>query len=465
MFGNVSAESPVDAVVRRLRAAIALGFLADGARLPREADLAHQLGVTVFAMREALAALRDEGLIETRPGNRGGSFVRPGTDRSLLTTGELRRMSAIELRDLGDWRQMLTCVSAELAALRASESNCRHLREYADDLGSAESELDARRAHGRFHLELAAAAQSRRMTEAQIGMYEEFDWLFGLALADPAWRRRSAEELAAVAHAVSAHDADAASSAAKTHAESTVAALNGLRLAAIARDVGASRRNRATPKQLASELERVVAEVGVALRAIAARATEIMSGPFTESELRTGLAKVAMAGIAATDLDLDGLGFHTEPGLVPGHEYWIGWWKLSPEGPATDRAHAMDPRRDDFYDYTRMEFWSGARDTGELYAQGPYIDYGGANDYIVTLALPAYANGEFLGNAGADIRVAAFERRLASYLAGSDPCAAINSERRIVVANRVNHAVGDVLDRNDDRRVFDIPAIGWAVVS
>ena len=35
MFGAVSAESPVDAVVRRIRAAIALGSVRDGDRLPR----------------------------------------------------------------------------------------------------------------------------------------------------------------------------------------------------------------------------------------------------------------------------------------------------------------------------------------------------------------------------------------------------------------------------------------------
>jgi DNA-binding FadR family transcriptional regulator len=305
MFGAVSAESPVDAVVRRIRVAIALGFLADGDRLPREVDLARHFGVTVFAMREALGVLRDEGLIDTRSGNRGGSFVRRDTNRTSLTTGELRRMSAAELRDLGDWRQMLTSVSASLAAQRGSESSTQRLHDYAAALSSADSELEARRAHGRFHIELAAAAQSRRMTEAQIAMYEEFDRLLGLVLSDPEWRRTSADELQVIADAITHREPDAARAAAQAHAASTVAAVNSLRLATLAAEGSAeSHAVRATPEILASEVEQLVVAVRESLEAVVVRAIEIVGGrQFDEGELRAGLAKVAMAGVVATDLD------------------------------------------------------------------------------------------------------------------------------------------------------------------
>jgi DNA-binding FadR family transcriptional regulator len=464
MFGALSVGSPIDAVVRRIRAAIALGFLGDGDRLPREADLARQLGVTVFAIREALGMLRDEGLIETRSGSRGGSFVRRETNRTSLTAGELRRISAAELRDLGDWRQMLTSVSAALAAERGSESSTQRLHRYAAALSSAESELEARRAHGRFHIELAAAAQSRRMTEAQIKMDEEFDWLLGLALSDAGWRATSAAELQDIADAIERRDANAARSAAQAHAASTVATVNALRLETLAGE-GSTHAREVDPtlEALGSEVEQVIAAVRASLKGVVTRAREIVAASeFDESELRTGLARIAMAGVVASDLDIDGVAFHTVPGLVPRHEYWMGWWRLTKEGVVAD-ALVLDRRRDDFYDYTAMEFWSGAQEGG-FYIQGPYIDYGGANDYILTFSLPAYIGDELVGVATADVQVAALEKRLARWLTMSDGCAVVNAEGRIIVANLVRRMVGDVVRSRTAWRVLDVAGCGWSVM-
>ena len=75
LFAPLGLTDMPSAVVHRLRAAIGLGLLPDGKRLPKEADLAAQLGVTTFALREALAELRQQGLVLTRAGKYGGSFV------------------------------------------------------------------------------------------------------------------------------------------------------------------------------------------------------------------------------------------------------------------------------------------------------------------------------------------------------------------------------------------------------
>src|SRR6187200_221740 len=68
LFGHLNTEDAASGVARRLRTAIGLGILADGEKLPKEVDLARQLGVTAFALREALGTLRSEGLIVTRVG-------------------------------------------------------------------------------------------------------------------------------------------------------------------------------------------------------------------------------------------------------------------------------------------------------------------------------------------------------------------------------------------------------------
>ena len=60
----------------RVGQAIQLGLLTDGEQLPPETEFAAQLGVSAMTLREALAMLRQQGLVETRRGRTGGTFVR-----------------------------------------------------------------------------------------------------------------------------------------------------------------------------------------------------------------------------------------------------------------------------------------------------------------------------------------------------------------------------------------------------
>jgi DNA-binding FadR family transcriptional regulator len=85
--------------------------------------------------------------------------------------------------------------AARLAASRASTTEVARLRDIVDRLAAAESEPARRRADGRVYVELAAAAQSVRLT------MHEMDLL--LELGQLPWAPgRSAELLAAV---VTAH--------------------------------------------------------------------------------------------------------------------------------------------------------------------------------------------------------------------------------------------------------------------
>ncbi|MBV9832650.1 MAG: FadR family transcriptional regulator, partial [Marmoricola sp.] len=103
VFAPLEPTSRSGLVVRRLSDAIALGLLPDGSQLPGEMDLASTLGVSTVTLREALAVLRADGLLETRRGRGGGSFVRlPSGGADALTRRRLRELSVMELRDLGD---------------------------------------------------------------------------------------------------------------------------------------------------------------------------------------------------------------------------------------------------------------------------------------------------------------------------------------------------------------------------
>src|ERR1700685_4714947 len=79
LISPLAATGRADEVVQRVSQAIQLGLFTDGEQLPSEAEFAAQLGVSAMTLREALAMLRQQGLVETRRGRAGGTFVRRPT--------------------------------------------------------------------------------------------------------------------------------------------------------------------------------------------------------------------------------------------------------------------------------------------------------------------------------------------------------------------------------------------------
>jgi len=178
VFAPLDEGGRAGTVARRLAQAITLGLLLDGERLPAETELASQFGVSPVTLREALAALREAGLVETRRGRRGGSFVRAPDDgeagaQAAQLTGQLRRLSLHELRDIGDHRAAVAGTAARLAAQRALPGDVATLREHVGRLRAAGTLSERRRADARIHIEIAAAAQSPRLTREEMTLWSE----------------------------------------------------------------------------------------------------------------------------------------------------------------------------------------------------------------------------------------------------------------------------------------------------
>ncbi|NEM05863.1 FadR/GntR family transcriptional regulator [Geodermatophilus normandii] len=211
LFGPLDTPGRTEAVINRLRTAVALGVLADGAQLPSEVDLAAQFNVAPGTLREALSALREEGIVETRRGRGGGSFVRvPESLHVTHASALLSSMPPPEFRDLSDWRAAVAGASAQLAAERASDQDVGHLGSLAGSLAAAEDEATARRFDARFHIALAAAAQSRRLSTEAINLQVTYAPMLALVYADPEVRREGGARLAEVADCVRAGEAERA---------------------------------------------------------------------------------------------------------------------------------------------------------------------------------------------------------------------------------------------------------------
>ena len=188
------------------------GVLSAGERLPAEPELAAAFGVAPATAREALLVLRERGLIVTRRGRNGGSFVADSADPVQFATRALLDSSRVSLRDAVQHYVAITAACVDLAARRADPSEIASIRarlERVDD-----HDLAAwRRASDDAVIELAALSQSARLTREQMKLQGEFSPLLALIDTDATSRGTSRDHLIDVLSAVGAADAEAATAA------------------------------------------------------------------------------------------------------------------------------------------------------------------------------------------------------------------------------------------------------------
>lgn len=235
VFAPLEVGRRADAVIRRLSEGIRLGLLVPDEQLPSESDLAESFGVSPVTVREALTALRGQGLVTTRRGRKGGSFVRHvRSEASDVLRERLREVSPSELRDLADHYAAISGTCAQLAADRAGQQDVKLITDSVAELERAVDAGARRRAESRFHVELASAAQSPRLTRAVISMQSEVGPLLWLATTTPvAWEevlRKHRQILAAVVAA----DGPSARALAVAHVYAAQARASALQLTLLA---------------------------------------------------------------------------------------------------------------------------------------------------------------------------------------------------------------------------------------
>jgi GntR family transcriptional regulator, transcriptional repressor for pyruvate dehydrogenase complex len=146
-------------IVQQIEESILKGTLKAGDQLPAERDLAQRFGVSRTAVREAVKALREKGLVEAYSGR--GTFITDGTSQAVRQSFDLMvKIGQPEgSTDLAEVRSILEPEIASLAAARASEADRATLREAVDVMDRALKDADAYiEADLDFHLALAEAA-------------------------------------------------------------------------------------------------------------------------------------------------------------------------------------------------------------------------------------------------------------------------------------------------------------------
>lgn len=168
---QLAMPSRVDEITDRLVTAIAIGEYLPGARLPVERDLASALGVGRMTVRAALARLVERGLLETRRGRGGGSYVVDQWPES--STETVRRTLTLrlsELRDRCDAIARLHGAICRAAADARTAADVAGLRVALADYRNATSGFEAQQADGRLHLAIMDCAHNAVLKQVLVDL-------------------------------------------------------------------------------------------------------------------------------------------------------------------------------------------------------------------------------------------------------------------------------------------------------
>jgi GntR family transcriptional repressor for pyruvate dehydrogenase complex len=229
--GDMQARTPgrknlVGMVSGKLRQSILGGDLRPGDKLPSEAGLTRQFNVSRTVIREAIASLRADGLVEARHGV--GIFVinkQPTFSQNFQSFENAKISAIIEALEL---RIAVEIEAAALAAVRRSPAQEEIIRERHEDIvakiAAREPTIDADFA---FHLAIADATNNPRFREFLEVMGRNAIPRVALQYSDAEntpsdYLDQIQAEHKKIVDAISARDAEAARKGIRTHLQGSL---------------------------------------------------------------------------------------------------------------------------------------------------------------------------------------------------------------------------------------------------
>ena len=209
-------------IAERIADHIASAQLMPGAKLPTEQEMVAAMGVSRTVVREAVAALRADGLVVTRQG--AGAFVAPDAERRPFRLALDGLPSIAEVLEIMELRASVEVEAAGLAASRGTAAARRRVGQALGAINAAlergESAIDEDFA---FHRAIAAATGNPQFPHflEYLGRFIIPRQSIRVAAHRPEGQRAYLEtfqrEHVAICDAISAGDATAAREAMRQH--------------------------------------------------------------------------------------------------------------------------------------------------------------------------------------------------------------------------------------------------------
>jgi DNA-binding FadR family transcriptional regulator len=207
----------VDELMARIAVSVQLRLMEPGERLPPVADIASTFGVSTITVRRALTGLAARGIVVSRRGRNGGTFVADDPDTSQIAEFSAYRVDSGEAHELLDQRLVLECGSAYLAAQRAQPADLDRLDGLVDGMHRATTWAEFRAIDPKFHWELAVIAGSSRAAEDLLAILSR---LLALYVPYPIeFLRESNEDHRQLVAALRRRDGSEAAAVARRHIE------------------------------------------------------------------------------------------------------------------------------------------------------------------------------------------------------------------------------------------------------
>lgn len=218
-----------------------------------------------------------------------------------------------------------------------------------------------------------------------------------------------------------------------------------------------------SPQQLATELaarfDRIFGSLGV----LGVHTTALLEprfgrheiGPFDQGDI-TRMRDLAYAMLDSNPV-VAGAGTIFDPARVAVADQCIQWHVRGKDG-YEPYQFDFDPASPSYYDFLQLPWYSVPRDEHRAIVYGPYLDYLGVDEFILTCSIPLMFGGRFAGAATCDIGYSEFERTFLELARGIDAqLALVNLDGRICCTTSSRFLPGDEYVPANDITVIDLP--------
>lgn len=459
-FAPLATVERGEEVGRRLRYAIELGVLEDGTQLPSENELAAKMGVSTLTLRTALADLRRRGLLETRRGKSGGSFVKASTGNIIKAEHEsLMAHSLDDLRDIRDYWAFLAGSAAAAAAERSGRLSLGRLASMAVKIESAEDSAQAIRDDSRFHIELAASSGSMRLTREEMAMQAEVEPLIWAA---PVGCGKAAAEHVAIVEAVRSGDGARARALAEDHIRSDMNRVLDLRMS-----VDASHAE-SFPDPAKEEHEVALIESFTELLAETATSSirsieDAVHTQFGNKRQGDSPDQDAIYDASRRTLEgavplLYGAGFLPDASFDPAGAAWC----YAPTGPQSLQRLVIDW---DLYEGGSATWRPEDYGDRAIHISHAYLDANGSNENIVTFSKAVFVEEEMVGIVAADVLVRGIQSHLEPYLRALPPNTCLVDQQDAIIATNTGRFMGGTYPPGHFAgKQIDLHAMSWRLL-
>ncbi|CAM4156999.1 FadR/GntR family transcriptional regulator [Listeria ivanovii] len=174
MVEKLERKSLAEQVYEQIKGEITNGTWEIGERIPKEADLMSQFGISRNTLREAIRALAHIGLLETKQGD--GTFVRNDSELKAILQKRMQESSVQEILEI---RHALDREAVILACTRRTEHDLQEMNKFMQLCLDASTKKDLSMfvtADASLHLAIVKAAHNKLLLDMYANILEDIQF-------------------------------------------------------------------------------------------------------------------------------------------------------------------------------------------------------------------------------------------------------------------------------------------------